>query len=156
MQHMRWNVMSMIFKTPKSENLTSAGILILRIGLAFGFFWAGFGKVSDPVGFGGMLNMMVGIDPMMATNMALMIGVFELLSGMFVLIGLITRPAAIFQIVILIGSLSMFGLDFSQGPGIWKDPALIGITIMLVLNGSGKFGIDYLISKKLTKGTIKL
>jgi len=100
--------------------------------------------------------MMVGIDPMMATNMALMIGVFELLSGMFVLIGLITRPAAIFQIVILIGSLSMFGLDFSQGPGIWKDPALIGITIMLVLNGSGKFGIDYLISKKLTKGTIKL
>jgi len=145
--------MSLIFKTPKSENLTSAGILILRIGLAFAFFWAGFGKISDPAGFGGMLNMMVGIDPVMATNMALMIGVFELLSGMFILIGLITRPAAIFQIVILIGALSMFGLDFSQGPGIWKDPALIGIAIMLVLNGSGKFGIDYLISKKFTKGT---
>ena len=143
--------MSLIFKTPKSENLTSAGILILRIGLAFGFFWAGSGKVSDPAGFGGMLNMMVGMEPMMTTNMALLIGVFELLSGVFVLIGLLTRPAAIFQIAILIGALSMFGLDFSQGPGIWKDPALIGIAIMLVLNGSGKFGIDYLISKKFTK-----
>jgi len=145
--------MSLIFKTPKSENLTSAGILILRIGLAFGFFWAGSGKVSDPAGFGGMLNMMVGMEPMMATNLALMIGVFELLSGVLVLIGLITRPAAIFQIAILIGALSMFGLDFSQGPGIWKDPALIGVAIMLVLNGSGKFGIDYVISKKFTKTT---
>ncbi len=77
MQHMRWNVMSIIFKTPKSENLTSAGVLILRIGLAFGFFWAGSGKVSDP--------------------------------------------------------------------------ALIGVAIMLVLNGSGKFGIDYLISKKFNR-----
>jgi len=48
--------MSLIFKTPKSENLTSVGVLILRIGLAFGFFWAGSGKVSDPAGFGGMLN----------------------------------------------------------------------------------------------------
>jgi len=47
----------------------------------------------------------------------------------------------------------MFGLDFTQGPGIWKDPALIGVAIMLVLNGSGKFGIDYLISKKFTKRT---
>ena len=145
--------MSLIFKTPKSDNLTSAGILILRIGIAFGFFWAGSGKVSDPVGFGGMLNMMVGIDPMMATNLALMIGVFELLSGIFILIGLITRPAAIFQVIILIGALAMFGLDFSQGPGIWKDPALIGITIMLILSGSGKFGVDYLISKKFTKKT---
>ena len=35
--------MSLIFNTPKSENLTSAGILILRIGIAFGFFWAGWG-----------------------------------------------------------------------------------------------------------------
>ena len=145
--------MSLIFKTPKSDNLTSAGILILRIGIAFGFFWAGSGKVSDPVGFGGMLNMMVGIDPMMATNLALMIVFFELLSGIFILIGLITRPAAIFQVIILIGALAMFGLDFSQGPGIWKDPALIGITIMLILSGSGKFGVDYLISKKFTKKT---
>ena len=142
--------MSLVFKTPKSENLSSAGILILRIGIAFGFFWAGSGKVSDPAGFGKMLNMMAGIDPMMATNMALMIGIFELLSGVLVLIGLITRPAAIFQIAILIGALAMFGLDFSQGPGIWKDPALLGVAIMLVLNGSGKFGVDYIISKKFT------
>ena len=103
-----------------------------------------------------MLHMMVGMDSTIATNLALMIGVFELLSGIFVLIGLITRPAAIFQITILIGALAMFGLDFSQGPGIWKDPALIGIALMLVLNGSGKFGIDYLISKKFTKRTTEI
>lgn len=140
--------MSLVFKTPKSENLSSAGILILRIGIAFGFFWASSGKISDPAGFGGMLSMMVGMESTMATNFALLIGIFELLSGVLVLIGLITRPAAMFQIAILIGALAMFGLDFSQGPGIWKDPSLLGVAIMLVLNGSGKFGIDYIISKR--------
>jgi len=34
-----------------------------------------------------------------------------------------------------------------MGPAIWKDPALIGIAIMLLLYGSGKFGLDYQISK---------
>jgi len=41
----------------------------------------------------------------------------------------------------------MFGFDFTMGPAIWKDPALIGITVMLLLYGSGKFGLDYRISK---------
>jgi putative oxidoreductase len=80
--------------------------------------------------------------------MALMIGSAELLSGVLVLIGLLTRPAAIFQIIILIGAMVMFGFDFTTGPAIWKDPTLLGVSIMLLLYGSGKFGLDYLITKK--------
>jgi len=60
---------------------------------------------------------------------------------------LITRIAAAYQLVVLIGALFMFGFDFTMGPGIWKDPALIGIAIMLLLYGSGKFGLDHRISK---------
>lgn len=141
--------MSTIFAKPVSENKSAASLLVIRIGIAFTFFWAGYGKASDPAGFGMMLQNMVGIQPEMATSMALMIGILEITSGALVLSGLLTRPAAIFQTAILIGSMVMFGFDFTTGPAIWKDPAILGVAIGLVIYGSGKFGIDFLISKKV-------
>ncbi len=141
--------MSTVFAKPVSENKSAASLLVIRMGIAFTFFWAGYGKASDPAGFGMMLQNMVGIQPEMATSMALMIGVLEITSGALVLSGLLTRPAAIFQTAILIGSMVMFGFDFTTGPAIWKDPAILGVAIGLVIYGSGKFGIDFLISKNV-------
>ncbi len=136
-----------IFQTPPSRNLINVGLLAVRLGLGAGFLWAGINKVSDPAAFGMMLQNMAGIDPMMAPNMALLIGSLEILSGVLLWIGLITRVAVGYQLVVLVGAQFMFGFDFTMGPAIWKDPALIGITIMLLLYGSGKFGLDHLISK---------
>ncbi len=136
-----------IFQTPPSKNLINIGLLAARLGLGGGFLWAGINKVSDPAAFGMMLQNMAGIDPMMAPNMALLIGGLEVLSGVLIWIGLITRIAAAYQLVVLVGAQVMFGFDFTMGPAIWKDPALIGIAIMLLLYGSGKFGLDYRISK---------
>jgi len=136
-----------IFQTPPSKNLINAGLLAVRLGIGAGFLWAGINKVSDPGAFGMMLQNMAGIDPMMAPNMALLIGSLEILSGVLIWIGLITRIAAAYQLIVLIGAQLMFGFDFTMGPAIWKDPALIGIAIMLLLYGSGKFGLDYRISK---------
>lgn len=141
--------MSAIFANPVSENKSALTILVIRIGMAFAFFWAGYGKVSDPAGFGMMMQNMAGIQPEMATSMAMMIGILEIVSGALILAGLLTRPAAIFQVVILIGAMVMFGFDFTTGPAIWKDPTMLGVAIGLVVYGSGKFGIDSLISKKL-------
>lgn len=137
-----------IFQTPPSKNLINVGLLAVRLGLGAGFLWAGINKVADPAAFGMMLQNMAGIDPMMAPNMALLIGGLEILSGVLIWIGLITRIAVGYQLVVLIGAQVMFGFDFTMGPAIWKDPALIGITILLLLSGSGKFGLDYLISKR--------
>jgi len=141
--------MSTIFAKPVSENKSAASLLVIRIGIAFTFFWAGYGKASDPAGFGMMLNNMVGIQPEMATSMALMIGILEITSGALVLSGLLTRPAAIFQVLILVGAMVMFGFDFTTGPAIWKDPTILGVAIGLIIYGSGKFGIDFLISNKV-------
>lgn len=143
------SLMLTVFAKPVSENKSAASLLVIRIGIAFTFFWAGYGKASDPAGFGMMLQNMAGIQPEMATSMALMIGILEIISGALVLSGLLTRPAAIFQTAILIGSMVMFGFDFTTGPAIWKDPAILGVAIGLVIYGSGKFGIDFLISKKV-------
>ncbi len=136
-----------IFQTPPSKNLINVGLLAARLGLGAGFLWAGINKVSDPAAFGMMLQNMAGIDPMMAPSMALLIGSLETLSGVLVWIGLITRIAVGYQLIVLVGAQFMFGFDFTMGPAIWKDPALIGIAIMLLLYGSGKFGLDYRISK---------
>ncbi len=143
--------MSIVFAKPISENKSAVSLLVIRIGMAFAFFWAGYGKVSDPAGFGMMMQNMVGIQPEMATSMAMMIGILEMVSGALVLSGLLTRPAAIFQTIILIGAMIMFGFDFTTGPAIWKDPTMLGVAIGLTIYGSGKFGIDSLISRKLGK-----
>ncbi|MBS3926294.1 MAG: DoxX family protein [Nitrosarchaeum sp.] len=139
--------MSLIFKT-NTGSLVDIGVLILRIGISFGFIWAGIGKVSDPAGFGMMLQNMVGIQSEMATNMAMLIGSLELISGILILLGLLTRPSALFQIFVLIGAMVMFGFDFTAGPAIWKDPSMLGLAIMLVLFGSGKIGVDNIIAKR--------
>lgn len=141
--------MSLVFAPLSSEKIRAVSLLVIRIGISFAFLWASYGKITDPAGFGMMLQNMAGIDPTVSTNVALMIGVLELISGIFVLLGFLTRPTAIFQIVILIGAMVMFGFDFTTGPAIWKDPTILGVAIGLLLYGSGKFGIDYLISKKL-------
>ncbi len=141
--------MSTVLLKPASENKSAVSLLVIRIGMSFAFFWAGYGKVSDPAGFGMMLQNMAGIQPEMTTSLALMIGILEIVSGALILSGLLTRPAAIFQVVILIGAMVMFGFDFTTGPAIWKDPTILGVAIGLVIYGSGKFGIDFLISNKV-------
>ena len=130
-----------------SEILKDFGMLAARVGIALTFVWAGMNKVNNPAGIGQMLQSM-GMEPAMAMQLALGIGIFETLSGILVAVGLITRPAAIFQIVILIGAQAIFGFDYTQGPAIWKDPALFGIAILLLLYGAGRFSIDHLISNR--------
>ena len=141
--------MSTVFAKPISENKIAISLLVIRVGIAFAFFWAGSGKVSDPAGFGMMMQNMVGIEASMAVSMAMLIGVLELVSGAFVLVGFLTRPAAIFQVIILIGAMVMFGFDFTTGPGIWKDPTILGVAIGLAIYGSGKIGLDTIISNKI-------
>jgi len=137
------------FLKPVSENKSAISMLVIRVGMAFAFFWAGYGKASDPATFGMMLQSMTSISPEMTTSMALIIGILELISGILILVGFLTRPAALFQVVILVGAMVMFGFDFTMGPAIWKDPTMLGVAIGLMIYGSGKFGIDNIISNKI-------
>lgn len=137
-----------IFQTSVgSGRITEVGILIARLGMAFAFIWPGINKVTDPVGIGQMIQTM-GLDPLMATQAATFIGTLEILSGILIAAGFLTRPSVIFQIVILIGAQSIFGFDYTEGPAIWKDPGLLGLAILLLLTGGARFSIDHLISTK--------
>ena len=120
------NKSNLVFKTPASKNIASIGVLAIRIGVAFSFLWASSGKLMDPAMFGQTLQKMAGMDPATAVSMATLIGSLELISGILILVGIITRPAAAFQIIILIAAMVMFGFDFTKGPAIWKESCDVG------------------------------
>lgn len=109
-------------------------ILVARILLSFMFILSGFGKLTDPAGTAGMIT---GAGLPAATALAYLAGLFELVSGLLVLVGFQTR---------LVGyALAAFcvftGLVFHTGtvavPG-WPDAALGWINtlnqIMLMKN----------------------
>jgi len=140
-------IIKCLVDTAPSKNFINIGLLAVRLGMGIVFFWAGLDKVIDPQGFGIFLQNLAGIDSIVAPNMSLLIGGLEILSAVLIWIGFITRIAAGYQLVVLVGAQFMFGFDFTSGPAIWKDPALVGIAIMLLLYGSGKFSLDHRISK---------
>lgn len=126
------------------------GILAARIGMAFTFCWPGINKInnSESSTFGQWLLNTTGFDPTTAIQIVSGMGTLEVIFGILIGLGLLTRPSSIFMIIILISSQAMFGFIYTQGPAIWKDPGLLGLAILLLLSGSGKFSIDYLITNR--------
>ena len=126
------------------------GLFAARIGMAFTFCWAGINKINntESSNLGQYLLNSIGFDPTTVIQLVSGMGTLELLFGIFIGIGLLTRPSSIFMIIILVSSQAMFGFIYTQGPAIWKDPGLLGLAILLLLSGAGKFSIDYLISKR--------
>lgn len=133
----------------------NAILLIARILLSFIFILSGFGKLTDPASTAGMIT---GAGLPAATALAYLAGLFELVTGLAVLVG--------FQVKIVGWALAAFcvftGLVFHSGtvaiPG-WPDAALgwintlngimmmknitlAGAYILLATVGAGAFSVD--------------
>jgi len=130
-------------------------LLVARILLSFMFIYSGFGKLMDPAGTAGMI---AGAGMPAATVLAYLAGLFELVTGVAVLIG--------FQTKIVGWALALFciftGVMFHSGtvavPG-WPDAALgwinalngimlmknftlAGAYILLATFGPGLYSVD--------------
>jgi uncharacterized membrane protein YphA (DoxX/SURF4 family) len=130
---------------PSSQKIIDVGLFIARLFMAFVFIKPGISHTLEPAKLGQGVQMMTGLAPSVATNMALLLGIGEIIAGILIAIGLITRISAVFQIFILIGAQMMFGFDYSKGPAVWKDPGLLGLAIVFLVYGSGRLSLDYLI-----------
>lgn len=140
------------FRTPPlSQGLVDGALLAARLGMAFVFIFPGINHTVSPEKLGQGVEMITHFSSGMATNVAFVLGVGEIISGILIALGLMTRIAGPFQIFILVGAMVMFGFDFTKGPAIWKDPGLLGLAVVFTLYGSGRFSIDNLISKKISK-----
>jgi putative oxidoreductase len=123
------------------NNFQNAALLILRIITAAIFFVAAYYKIpfwsGAPEGMSSFL--------LFTTRL---LSIAEPLGAISVLIGFLTRWAALGQIIILIGAIFVtkfvYGMGFvtQTGPG-WEMPlAVLGGCVILAAFGPGKWSID--------------
>ncbi len=135
---------------------TNNGLLVLvRVLLSFIFIMSGFGKLADPAGTAGMIT---GAGLPAATLLAYAAGVFELVAGLFILVGFQTKLTAwalalfcVFTgLVFHSGTVAIEG--WPEGALGWintlnqimlmKNITLAGGYIALSIVGAGAYSID--------------
>ena len=133
----------------------NAVVLAGRILLALMFITAGYPKLIDPSGTAGMI---AGAGLPAATVLAYLAGIFEVVAGLFILVGFKTRPAAD-----LLAAFSLFTAlvfhsgtinipDFPEGANglltvfnglmMWKNITIAGGFLVLAAFGPGAYSID--------------
>ena len=108
-------------------------LLILRFGLGFVFLYAGTFKLTNPI-MAAMFHM--------STGLFIMIGVLEILSGIGVLFGFLTRPSAVYQTIILLGAIFVVGGGNLANSFVPLDVGLLMMPIVLLLCGAGRYSVD--------------
>ncbi|MFN4006272.1 MAG: DoxX family protein [Chitinophagaceae bacterium] len=108
-----------------------------------GFFEVAFWFPNDVAAYGGIFAIFPAFFAWM--------GAFsEAVGGIFLMLGLATRPFS----CLLVCTMLVAALLQQSGNGTWNMlPALgfLWLSLYTMLMGSGRFGLDYLIAKKLTK-----
>ncbi len=139
------------FFNMQSTSYTNLAFFLARFGLAFVFAWAGYEKIINPGPLASVLSQTFGITTNLALNITVGVGVVEAAAGVLLLLGFMTRLVTFTQIMLLISGGIVFSMDFVNGPTLWKDVGLLGLAIMIFALGSGKWSLDYLISKWINK-----
>lgn len=119
---------------------TNTALLIARIFMALLFIMAGFGKLGNVEGFAGFMAS-GGVPAFLAWPVIL----FEILAGLTILAGFMTRPAALALAAFCLASGLLYHFDPSdqnQMNNLLKNIALAGGYIALAIVGAGKFSVD--------------
>jgi len=135
------SVSSLVLRVP-------VGIILSAHGAQKLFAWfGGYGLAGT-----GQWMESIGLAP--GFIMALLAGSAEFFGGLALIVGLLTRPAALisaFTMVIAIFSVHASNGLFMSNNGYEFALALLAATSALTIQGGGKFSIDTLISEKLDK-----
>lgn len=112
--------------------------LVLRIGLGIVFLYFGFTQAINPINWTSYVPEFL-TNIISANSLVLVNGIVEISLGIMMLIGLYVRFASI------ILSLHLFFITFSIGfnPTGIRDLGLAIATLVIFLNGSDKYTLDY-------------
>ncbi|WP_435806169.1 DoxX family protein [Shewanella psychromarinicola] len=142
-----------------AKNIThsTAGFNTLALRLPIGIIFMAHGGQKIFGWFGGyglegtgQWMASIGIEP--GVLMAFLAGSAELVGGLFILLGLLTRPSAVvlaFTMIIAIVSVHLTNGLFMANNGYEFALALLAASVSLALSGSGKVAIDNTIATKL-------
>ena len=117
--------------------------LFLRMGVGIVFLFFGMGKLAGREGVGWVKTQMTFIPAASADTFITVLGAVEVISGIFLIIGLFTRYVGALVALMMAGTVILFINAPQPGIGfIVKDFAILGAGISLALTGSGVYSVD--------------
>lgn len=119
------------------------GPLPIRILAGITFLAHGLPKFENVVGTQGFFGS-IGLPP----ELALPIGLLEVIGGIFLIVGVLTRITAALLIIDMIGAIFLVKLPDGFVGGYELESLLIGISISLLLIGPGRISIEYDVLKR--------
>jgi len=125
------------------QKLTLYGPLPIRILAGIAFIAHGIPKLADPAMTQGFFGN-IGLPP----ELAIPIGLLEVIGGIALLAGLVTRIASILFIIEMIGASIVAKLSEGFVGGFELDLLLMSVAISLLLTGPGKISVEYDILKR--------
>ncbi|HVO74978.1 MAG TPA: DoxX family protein [Ignavibacteriaceae bacterium] len=134
----------------------SSSIIFIRLIVGAVFLSEGIQKFlfSEELGVGRFTKIGIPVPEFSAP----FVGVFEILCGLLILIGLFTRLASIPMIINMIVAISTTKIPILLNEGFWKmaheartDFSMLLGSIFLLIVGGGRISIDYLLSIKKIK-----
>ena len=126
-----------------SHKLLAYGPLPIRLLAGITFLAHGLPKFENIAGTQGFFGS-IGLPP----ELALPIGLLEVIGGIFLLVGVITRIAAALFIINMIGAIFLVKLPDGFVGGYELESLLIAISISLLLAGPGRISIEWDILKR--------
>jgi uncharacterized membrane protein YphA (DoxX/SURF4 family) len=136
-----------ILKTDDSETT-----IIVRLIVGAVFLSEGIQKYLFPALLGGGRFEKIGLP--MPEFLGYFVGTFEIICGIFVLVGLFTRLASIPLFIIMVVAMATTKVAILQKDGFWQmlhdsrtDWSMLLGSIFLLINGGGKWSVDNRINK---------
>jgi putative oxidoreductase len=121
-----------------SKKLLMFGPLPIRILAGITFMAHGLPKFEDIIGTQGFFGN-IGLPP----ELVLPIGLLEVIGGIFLIVGLLTRISAALLIIDMIGAIVLVKLPDGFVGGYELELLLIAISVSLLLTGPGRMSIEY-------------
>jgi putative oxidoreductase len=126
-----------------SKKLLMFGPLPIRILAGITFIAHGLPKFENIAGTQDFFGS-IGLPP----ELALPIGLLEVIGGTFLIVGVLTRVAAALLIIDMIGAIVLVRLPDGFVDGYELESLLIAISVSLLLTGPGRISIEYGILKR--------
>lgn len=126
------------------ETLTQYGPFPIRILAGIAFIIHGLPKLSNLTGTEHFLTNMVGLP----ATLALPVGLLEVVGGIALIMGILTRIASILLMIEMIGSTIVAKLPKGFVGGYELDLLLMALSISLILTGPGRLSIEWNIFRR--------
>ena len=126
-----------------SHRLLVYGPLPIRILAGITFLAHGLPKFENIAGTQGFFGS-IGLPP----ELALPIGLLEVIGGIFLIVGVLTRITAAFLIIDMIGAIVLVKIPDGFVDGYELESLLIAISVSLLLTGPGRLSIEWDVLKR--------